>query len=94
MSDTLCTGAGSGIGAAAARLLVEEGARVVLGSRRVEPLETLVAELGSDHALAVPMDVRRPDDNRRLVAAALERWGRLDSVVPNAGIGLYGSILD
>ncbi len=96
LTDTVVaiTGAGSGIGAAAARLLVEEGARVVLGSRRAEPLEALVDELGSDHALAVPMDVRRPDDNRRLVAAALERWGRLDSVVPNAGIGLYGSILD
>lgn len=88
------TGAGSGIGAAAARLLVEEGARVVLGSRRPEPIEALAAELGSDSAVAVPMDVRRPEDNRRLVATAIERWGRLDSVVPNAGIGVYGSILD
>jgi NADP-dependent 3-hydroxy acid dehydrogenase YdfG len=44
--------------------------------------------------LAVGMDVRSPADNAALVAAAVERWGRLDSVVPNAGIGLYGGILD
>jgi NADP-dependent 3-hydroxy acid dehydrogenase YdfG len=87
-------GAGSGIGAATARLLVEEGARVVLGARRREPIASLAEELGSAHAVAVPMDVRRPEDNHRLVAAAVERWGRLDSVVPNAGIGAYGSILD
>jgi NADP-dependent 3-hydroxy acid dehydrogenase YdfG len=40
------------------------------------------------------MDVRSPDDNRRLVKTAVERFGRLDTIVPNAGIGLYGSILD
>ena len=40
------------------------------------------------------MDVRRPEDNARLVAAAVEKWGRLDSVVPNAGIGMYGGVLD
>ena len=88
------TGASSGIGAATARLLVEHGARVALGSRRPEPLTAVVDELGHACALAVTMDVRSPDDNRRLVAAAIDRWGRLDSVVPNAGIGVYGSILD
>jgi NADP-dependent 3-hydroxy acid dehydrogenase YdfG len=96
LTDTVVaiTGAGSGIGAATARLLVDEGARVALGSRRAAPLDALVTELGADRAVAVPMDVRRPDDNHRLVAAAVERWGRLDSVVPNAGIGAYGGILD
>jgi NADP-dependent 3-hydroxy acid dehydrogenase YdfG len=96
LTDTVVaiTGAGSGIGAATARLLVEEGARVVLGARRREPIASLADELGSAHAVAVPMDVRRPEDNHRLVAAAVERWGRLDSVVPNAGIGAYGSVLD
>jgi len=38
--------------------------------------------------------VRRPEDNARLVEAAVQRWGRVDSVVPNAGIGMYGGILD
>lgn len=96
LTDTVVaiTGAGSGIGAATARLLVEEGARVVLGARRREPIASLAEELGSAHAVALPMDVRRPEDSHRLVAVAVERWGRLDSVVPNAGIGAYGSILD
>lgn len=88
------TGASAGIGTACARLLVEEGARVALGARRTERLDGLVDELGADNAVAVPMDVRSPDDSRRLVAETLERWGRLDTMVANAGIGLYGSILD
>lgn len=88
------TGATAGIGAAAARLLVEEGARVALGGRRTERLDALVAELGEANAVGVTMDVRNPADNQRLVDAAVDRWGRLDSVVPNAGLGRYGGILD
>jgi 3-oxoacyl-[acyl-carrier protein] reductase len=88
------TGATAGIGAASARLLVEAGANVALGGRRQERLDELVAELGPDRAVGVVCDVREPADNARLVQAALDTWGRLDSVVPNAGIGMYGSILD
>ena len=87
------TGASAGIGAAAARLLAAEGASVVLGARRVERLDSMVAELG-DQAAAVEMDVRDPDASRRLVAEALERYGRLDALVANAGIGAYGGIMD
>jgi len=88
------TGATAGIGRAAARQLVAKGAKVALGGRRSERLDELVAELGADNAVGVVMDVRVPADNARLVAAAVEKWGRLDSVVPNAGIGMYGGILD
>ena len=88
------TGATAGIGRAAARQLVAKGAKVALGGRRAERLDELVAELGADNAVGVVMDVRVPADNARLVAAAVEKWGRLDSVVPNAGIGFYGGILD
>jgi 3-oxoacyl-[acyl-carrier protein] reductase len=88
------TGATAGIGAATARLLVEAGANVALGGRRQERLDGLVAELGPDRAVGVECDVRLPQDNARLVQAAVHAWGRLDSVVPNAGIGMYGSILD
>jgi 3-oxoacyl-[acyl-carrier protein] reductase len=73
---------------------VEEGARVAVGARRRERLDGLAEELGSDNVLPVVMDVRSPDDNRRLVAETVERFGRLDTVVPNAGIGMYGGILD
>lgn len=88
------TGATAGIGREAARQLVGEGAKVALGGRRQERLDELVAELGADNAVGVVMDVRSPADNARLVAAAVETWGRLDSVVPNAGVGMYGGILD
>ena len=88
------TGATAGIGAATARQLVAKGAKVALGGRRQGRLDELVAELGANNAVGVVMDVRSPADNARLVAAALEKWGRLDSVVPNAGIGVYGGVLD
>jgi 3-oxoacyl-[acyl-carrier protein] reductase len=88
------TGASSGIGRATARMLVEAGAKVALGARRKERLDDLVTELGPDHAIAVPGDVSKADDDRALVAAAVEMFGRVDSLVANAGIGIYGGILD
>lgn len=88
------TGATAGIGRETARQLVAKGAKVALGGRRQERLDELVAELGADNAVGVVMDVRSPADNARLVEAAVGTWGRLDSVVPNAGIGMYGGILD
>jgi 3-oxoacyl-[acyl-carrier protein] reductase len=88
------TGASAGIGREAARQLVEAGASVALSARRADRLDELVAELGADRAVAVAGDVRLPADNRRLVDAALARFGRLDSLVANAGIGAYGGILD
>ena len=88
------TGATAGIGRETARLLVTQGARVALGGRRGERLAELVDELGEENAVGVVMDVRLPADNSRLVSAAVEKWGRLDSIVPCAGIGMYGGILD
>lgn len=88
------TGASSGIGRETARMLAGAGANVVLGARRVERLNELVEEIGSDHALAVPTDVRDPEQNRALVRAAVARFGRLDTMVANAGIGMYGGIED
>lgn len=88
------TGATAGIGAATAAQLVEAGAKVVLGGRREERLEHIAGALGRDNAVGIVMDVRSPQDNARLVEAAVTTFGRLDSIVPNAGVGLYGSILD
>jgi NADP-dependent 3-hydroxy acid dehydrogenase YdfG len=87
------TGASAGIGAASARALAERGARVVLGARRRERLEELAAEL-DDGVAVVEMDVRDPADSKALVDTALERFGRLDALVANAGIGAYGGIMD
>ena len=88
------TGASSGIGREAARALVAAGANVVMGARRVEVMTALVEELGEEHALAVETDVRNPDDAAELVRAGVERFGRVDSVVLSAGIGMYGGIED
>jgi 3-oxoacyl-[acyl-carrier protein] reductase len=87
------TGASAGIGRATARELLGAGARVVLGARRRDRLDQLAAEF-PDRVAAVTMDVRIPADSKRLVATALERFGRLDALVANTGIGMYGGILD
>lgn len=87
------TGASSGIGAAAARALAAEGAKVVIGARRAERLKELAAELNGS-ATVVEMDVRKSEDSQKLVEAALDAHGRLDTVVVNAGIGVYGGIMD
>ena len=87
------TGATAGIGRATARAVVAEGASAVVGGRRRERLDELEAELG-DSVKGVEMDVRDPEASRRLIEAAVSRYGKLDALVANAGIGAYGGILD
>jgi len=77
------TGASSGLGARFARALDAAGARLVLAARRIERLEALAAELRD--ATAVGCDLARPEQPAALVAATLERFGRVDVVVNNAG---------
>jgi NADP-dependent 3-hydroxy acid dehydrogenase YdfG len=88
------TGASAGIGAAAAYDLVDAGARVAVSARREDRLARIVDDLGADRVVPVVGDVRDPKLNDALVAAAVDRWGRLDTMVANAGIGAYGGILD
>jgi len=87
------TGASSGIGAATAEVLAAEGASVVLGARRRDRLEELTSKLGA-RAAAVEMDVRNPDDSSRLMQTAIDRFGHIDTLIANAGIGAYGGIMD
>ncbi|HEX4848177.1 MAG TPA: SDR family oxidoreductase [Novosphingobium sp.] len=89
----LITGASSGFGAHFARLLVREGARVVLGARRTDRIEALAQELG-EAALAVPLDVT---DEASLIAAfdaGEVRFGTIDTVIANAGIVATGRAID
>jgi 3-oxoacyl-[acyl-carrier protein] reductase len=88
------TGASAGIGAAAAYDLVAAGAKVAVSARREDRLAKIVSDLGEDKVVPVAGDVRDPELNDALVAAAVDRWGRLDTMVANAGIGAYGGILD
>jgi NADP-dependent 3-hydroxy acid dehydrogenase YdfG len=87
------TGVTAGIGAAVTRLLVECGAKVSGEARRADRLGELTSELG-DSFLPVSGDVQDPSAARELVARTVEHFGRLDSIVVNAGIGAYGGILD
>ena len=79
----LITGASRGIGGAIARTLTEEGASLGLASRSG-------SDLGLPSALGIECDVRDAAANRRAVDATVERFGRLDILVVNAGVGAYG----
>jgi NADP-dependent 3-hydroxy acid dehydrogenase YdfG len=81
------TGASSGLGAATARHLSEQGALVTLGARRTERIHALADELGgSGRAIAVQTDVTQCDQVKNLVDAAAEAYGRIDVMINNAGL--------
>jgi NAD(P)-dependent dehydrogenase (short-subunit alcohol dehydrogenase family) len=85
----IVTGASSGLGVAFARALAEAGADVVLGARRADRLAdtaALVERVGKA-ALSVQTDVASPEQCNRLVANAIERFGHVDVLINNAGVG-------
>jgi NAD(P)-dependent dehydrogenase (short-subunit alcohol dehydrogenase family) len=90
------TGGTSGIGLATARRAAERGARVVLCSRNEPELKETVAQIGRSGgtAHAVVADVSNSDDVERLAAAAVERFGGLDTWVNNAGVSFYGRLTE
>ena len=98
MSDSpvlLITGASSGIGAATARHVVQDGWKVVLAARSQEKLEALASELGGEGtAISVRCDVTSWDDQQAAVARALEAFGRLDASFANAGFGARRGYLE
>jgi NAD(P)-dependent dehydrogenase (short-subunit alcohol dehydrogenase family) len=83
----LVTGASRGVGAAVAGALAREGVSLGLVSRSGD-------DLGIEGAVAGPADVRRPVDVERVVGETVDRFGRLDIVVANAGVGAYGPFLE
>jgi NAD(P)-dependent dehydrogenase (short-subunit alcohol dehydrogenase family) len=84
----IVTGAGTGIGRAAALALLGDGWSVVLAGRRLEPLERVTGESGAGaRAFAVPTDVANAESVRALFAAAVQRFGRVDLLFNNAGVG-------
>lgn len=89
----IVTGASSGIGAATARLLASRGCNVILAARRKDRLEDLAAQLG-ENVLPVPTDVADPAACATLVEDVIERFGTLDVLVNNAGVGLYAPLAE
>lgn len=83
----LITGASSGIGAACAKAAVDAGHRVSLAARSIEKLDDLVDQLGDQNAVAIECDVTVPDKQEAMFDAATERFGDLDVIYANAGIG-------
>ena len=84
----LITGASSGIGEACARLLAQKGARVVLGARRSDRLQALAGEIreAGGNAEYQRLDVTSREDSQRFIDFSLERFGRIDVLINNAGV--------
>lgn len=90
----IVTGASSGIGAATARRLKCDGAKVVITARRQDRLDALAQELdpAGGNVLAVAGDITSAGDRQQLVAATIAKFGRIDGLVNNAGYGTRGPV--
>lgn len=91
--SVLITGASSGIGAATARILAQNGFNVMLAARRAEKLESLKNEIGDSAAIAV-CDVTDPESVKQAVQATVDQFGSLDVLINNAGLGHLGPMAE
>ena len=87
------TGGNSGIGLATAKLFRTEGAKVVISGRNQKTLDEAVKAIGSD-VLGIRADVSNPDDINRLFTTVAKKWGKIDILFANAGIGKFVPISD
>ncbi len=89
----IVTGSSRGIGRAIAEALADQGAKVVISSRKLdacrEVVDSITARHGEDRAIAVPANISSKDDLQALVDSARERWGRIDVLVCNAASNPY-----
>jgi NAD(P)-dependent dehydrogenase (short-subunit alcohol dehydrogenase family) len=90
----LITGGANGIGAEVARRLHNKGAKLVLTDLEEVPLKDVATRLGEDRVLTVVADVRELSAMQAAVDKGIERFGGIDVVVANAGIAVYGSVLN
>lgn len=88
------TGASEGIGREMVRLFARQGARVAAVARRQEALSALAAEVGEERVLPLAADVRNLPEVEAAVSRTLERWGRIDALVNNAGVARYVNLVE
>src|SRR5699024_3645643 len=88
------TGGSKGIGKGVAQYLINEGYRVAVSSRKQENADDAVADISGDaeDKLALQSDVRKKEDEEAAIQRIIDKWGRLDVLVANAGLGVYKSI--
>ena len=90
----IITGASSGIGEALARDYASHGDKLSLGARRIEKLETLKGEYPKSEILCIKTDVSKEDDCRNLIEKTVERFGRIDILINNAGVSMRALFQD
>lgn len=86
----IVTGASEGIGLAAAKYLSEKGGKIVLAARSEDKLKEIEKEIPD--SLAVVTDMRKEGDIKNLIKKTIEKYGRIDILINNAGQGMYGSV--
>lgn len=89
----LITGASMGIGEAIARLFATEGAKLALAARSLDKLQALSRELPTE-TIAICADMMKPEEIREMIEATVERFGRIDILINNAGVGLYSAFAE
>jgi len=90
----LVTGGGVGIGAAIAAAFIAEGAKVLITGRRKDKLEETAAKFGADQIAYFAGDITKVEDAEAMVAATVEKFGKLNILVNNAGIDTAGNVTD
>ena len=89
----IITGASSGIGAACARLLAQQGCKLALAARRLDDMQRLADQLEAE-CLVVQADMTAPEDISNMVERTLERFGRIDVMLANAGVYIRGQFAE
>ncbi len=93
-NTVIVTGSSGGIGEGIARRFAEEGANVVINSRSREDCEKVAKTLDTDRTLVVSGDVSKPDFATEIIDKTVDRFGALDVLVNNAGVGTFGMLTD